>query len=132
MKKRKAAIALGPAMRILARRLLAWDRARVDLRESQGHDVAAYRASQDLAETFIDADVDSWPIGVREFFMVLLEVTRTPTSPAAGIGQTRPVVDRLTRAERVAYRAIARDLAVLERLREASPRQWADDDGEGD
>jgi hypothetical protein len=125
--------ALTPAGRVLARRLLAWDRARVAIHTAKGYDTSVYVARQDLAEICITADLDSWPTEVRDLFMTVLEVTRIP--PVAKehmIGPLAIVVPRLSLIERIAYRALATELGVIARLRETSPRAWSDDDGEGD
>jgi hypothetical protein len=123
---------LGPAMKVLARRLLTWDRARVAQHEQDGYDCAAYRARQDLMEACIEIDADAWPQEIRIEFTALLEITRTPTKAREqNIGPLKPVVTRLSLAERLAYRALADAIGVRERLREVAPRQWADVDTEG-
>ncbi len=126
--------ALSAAGKVLARRLLGWDRGRVQAHAEAGYDVSVYQARQDLAEVCIDADVSSWPPEVVDLFLAVLEVTRNPT-PALqhGIGPMRVRVGRLSRVERITYRALASEIpGVLKRLRETSPRAWSDDDGEGD
>jgi hypothetical protein len=124
---------LGPAMKVLARRLLAWDRARVAQHKADGYDCSIYEARQDLAEACIEIDTADWPQDVRFLFMAVLEVTRTPTKARIqNIGPLRPVVTRLSLAERLAYRVLADNIGVRERLREVAPRQWADVDTEGD
>lgn len=125
--------ALSAAGKVLARRLLVWDRARVARRETEGYDGTHYKARQALAELCIDADTDSWPDEVRDFFLVLLEVLRVPVPvKEIGVGPLPPVVQRLSRVERIAFRAMATEIGVIARLRATSPKAWADDDGEGD
>jgi hypothetical protein len=121
--------ALTSAGQVLARRLLAWDRARVAGHAARGFDVGVYKARQDLAEVCIGADVDSWPDEVRELFARVLEVTRSPV-PALerGIGPMRAEPLALTPADRLAYVALARELGVLEQLRETAPNHWSDED----
>lgn len=123
---------LGPVMKALCRRLLTWDRARIALHEQDGFDCTVYKARQDLMEACIDIDTVNWPEEVRIEFTCLLEITRTPTKVREqNIGPMRPIVTRLTLAERLAWRALADALGVRERLREVAPRQWADVDTEG-
>lgn len=124
---------LGVAKRAMARRLIAWDRARVVKAEGDGFDCSIYKTRQDPADAYIDVNVTTWPQEVTFLFMALLEVTRTPTiARPFRIGRVPPVVDRLTLAERLLYRAIADDLGIRERLREVAPVQWGDVDTEGD
>lgn len=124
---------LGPAKRAMLRRLILWDRDRVAQHMADGHDCTLRSRQTDLAEASIDLDVDAWDQDTRFYFMVLLEVTRTPTKARSeNIGPFRAMVARLTLAERLLYRAIADDLGVRWRLRETSPRQWGDVDTEGD
>lgn len=119
-------------MKLLCRRLLAWDRARVAQHVSDGYDCSIYMARQDLADACIEIDTDDWPQEIRFFFMAILEVTRTPTKARIqNIGPLRPVVTRLSLAERIAYRVLADNIGVRERLREVAPRQWGDVDTEG-
>lgn len=131
--------ALGPAMKVLARHLLTWDRARIVQSEARGYDCTIYIQRQDLAEVAIDADVDAWPEEVKKLFMALLEMHRTATRGSVeGIGVYRPKVNRPNLIERIAMRNLAvalgelRGKTVIERLREVSPRHWAEEDTEGD
>lgn len=124
---------LGPAKRALLRRLITWDRDRVAMHVANGYDCTLRSRQTDIAEASIDLDPDGWDQDTRFYFMVLLEVTRTPTKAREeSVGPLRVVVMRLTLAERLLYRAIADDLGVRWRLRETSPRQWGDVDTEGD
>ena len=123
---------LGPAMKVLARRLLTWDRARVAQHEADGYDCTIYKARQDLAEACIEIDTLEWPQEIRFLFMAVMEVTRTPSKAREqNIGPLKPVVSRLTLSERLAYRQLATELGIIARLREVAPRQWADVDTEG-
>lgn len=124
---------LGPAKKAMLRRLLAWDRARVSQAISDGFDCTLYAARQDLADASIDTDPDTWTTEVRFLFMAVMEITRTPTKARAiNIGRVAAVVTRWTLAERLLLRALADDLGIRGRLREVAPRQWGDNDVEGD
>lgn len=120
--------ALSAASQVLARRLLAWDRARINAAVARGFDVTVYSRRQDLAEECIGADLDSWPDEVRELFQKVLEVTRSPT-PARqhGIGPAKPVVAALSSSDVGAYKQFALELGVLEVLQEAYPKHWGDE-----
>lgn len=113
-------------------RLLSWDRARVAQACADGYDCSVYQARQDLADACLEIDTDEWPNDVRFLYMAILEITRTPSKARAiNIGAVRPIVLRLTFAERLLYRAFARAIGVIDRLKEVAPRQWADEDTEG-
>jgi hypothetical protein len=125
--------ALTAAGKILARRLLDWDRDRVARREAEGYDGTLYKERQDLAALCINADVTSWPDEVVDLFTVVMEVLRERVAvKEVGVGPANIGVARLSRIERAAYRSLAGEIGVLELLRAGSPKKWADDDGEGD
>lgn len=125
--------ALTAAGKVLARRLLVWDRARVMGHVARRYECTLYIERQDLAELCIDADVGSWPDEVIDLFLTVLEVTRIPTAAKEfGIGRLDVFVPRLSRVDRIAYRTLATEIGVIERLRKTSPKAWSDDDGEGD
>lgn len=125
--------AMTPASKVIAKRLLAWDRARVAAqhRRKPHLDPGPYLARLQMAEVAIDADVDAWPAEVRGIFRKLLEVTRTPGVPALqfSVGALRTKVPVLNREERAAYRQMAKEIGVIHLLREVSPAQWRDEEG---
>lgn len=121
------------AAKLIAEELLAWDVARVDEIATRGYDVTGYRARQELAHETLAADVDigEWPRDVRDLFMAVLEVNRTPT-PAVQLGVRGPIqhpVPRRAAAQVRALKVLAKELNVIENLREVAPIQWADDEG---
>lgn len=122
---------LTPLSQTVAQRIINWDRARVDSIEARGFDVTIYRQRQALAEAAITTDTDGWSRQAVDLYMAVLEVFRTPTPVAQyGIGPLQHPVPRLNRAERTALKGLAAEIGVIGNLREVSPRQWADDDGE--
>lgn len=124
---------LTPTSLIVAQRLLVWDRARVDGLLANGVDASLYRQRQNQAAARIDNDVDTWPRLMVEGFLAVLEVFRTATTTMQyGVGPLQHPVPRLNKAERTALKAFAAEIGVLSNLREVSPVQWADDDGEED
>jgi hypothetical protein len=127
--------ALTVGMKVLARRLLNWDRLRiVDVKsEHPLEDVSAYEARQDIAEVCIDADVLAWPVEVVDLFHGALEATRIPRTTAMverGLGRlrTRRTWPALTLAERLAYRELATAIGRIKYLQETAPRLWGDED----
>lgn len=131
--------ALSPALKVLARRLLAWDRQRlatIRVRYPEA-DVSAYKARQDLAAVCIDADVQSWPVEIVDLFHAVLEVTRRPgrvTANQEAIGRLgNPGTPRLSRAERIVYREFADRIGRIGSMRETHPALWTESlDVEGD
>lgn len=135
MKRGDEMAALTPAMKVLARRMLAWDRLRlVDVKaEYPGEDVSAYEARQDLAEVCIDADVVAWPVEIVDLFHGALEATRIPRLTAMterGLGRlrVRRTWPALTLLERLAYRELATAIGRIKYLRETAPRLWGEQD----
>ncbi len=118
--------ALSAPLKVLARRLLAWDVKRIAAAVARGvEDLDAYRERQELARVCIDADVDAWPDDVRRLFRAILETTATAKRVREiGIGPPRVFVERLTAEDRAAYRTLAEAIGVLDRLREAGPADW--------
>lgn len=117
----------------VAQRLLGWDRARVDALIAIGVDASLYRQRQNVAAAKLDDDVSTWPRLMVEGFLAVLEVFRTATvTQQYAVGPLQHPVPRLNRDERTALKAFAAEIGVLENLREVSPVQWADEDGEGD
>jgi hypothetical protein len=113
-------------------RLIQWDRGRVSQHVANGFDCTIYSARIDLAEACLQIDTDAWPNEVRFLFMAILEVIRTAAKArAAGIGAEGYPVPRLSRAERDALRQFAKDIDVIDRLREVAPIAWSDVDTEG-
>lgn len=124
---------LGPARKVLANRLIAWDRARVARRKAEGYDTSPYEARINVAEAAIDQDVNTWTEETKFYFMSLLETTRIGGKVREqGVGPLPVTCPRLNLAERLLYRALASDIGVIERLRETAPIQWAEQDMEGD
>lgn len=124
--------ALTAGSKVLAHRLLMWDRVRVAAHVARRYECTKYMERQELAEVCIDADVASWPPEIVDLFLTVLEVTRIPTmAKEYGIGQLSIIVPRLSLVERIAYRMLATEIGVIDRLRATSPRAWSDDDGEG-
>lgn len=118
--------ALSAGLKVLARRLLAWDVDRINAAAARGvEDLEEYRARQELARQCIDADVETWPPEVRRLFRAVLETTGTGRrARQIGIAPPRPFLKRLTAEDRIAYRELAEAIGVLERLREAGPADW--------
>lgn len=119
--------ALSAPLKVLARRLLAWDVARIDAAARRGvRDLEAYRERQKIAQACIEADVAAWPPEVRQLFRAVLETTATAKrAREIGIGPPRVFVKRLTAEDRIAYLAFAEAIGVIDRLREAGPTDWA-------
>lgn len=115
---------LTPDSQTLAMRLLAWDRARVGRHAAEGHDVAAYRARQDLAEAAIGSDVAGWPDEVRDLFMAVLEVTRATSVTRRAISP-KPHDPPAPEIKRIVY-GLALEIGALARLREVCPEYWGE------
>jgi hypothetical protein len=65
-------------------------------------------------------------------FRALLETTGTGArARQIGIAPPRPFVKRLTAEDRIAYRALAEAIGVLDRLREAGPKDWTEQASKG-
>jgi hypothetical protein len=112
--------------KLVAHRLIQWERNRVAQYESQGYDCSLQRIRGDIAEAAIDADTDTWTMDTRFFFMALLEVLRAGAKArAAGFeGPETYPVPSLNQQQIAACKQFAADIGVLNRLREVAPVAW--------
>jgi hypothetical protein len=118
---------LTAADKFVGHKLIDWDRNRVQKHAANGFDCSAYSTRIDLAEACLDIDENNWPQEVRFLFMALLEVLRAGTKARAqNIGPESYPVPNLSTQERDALKQFAKDIGVINRLREVAPVQWSD------
>ena len=124
---------LRPAMKVVARRLIAWDRDRVAQHCAEGYDCGEYTAKLDHMETLIEVDVNLWEPEALIFYTSLLEVTRTKRKfrEVTILDRPRAQPMMLNFLERAAWRQFAKDIGTIGRLREVAAAAWSDTDTEG-
>lgn len=120
---------LTKAARETANELLRWDVDRVELiRRGSSLDVSAYRARQAKVQSALDAGLpaERWPPVLRDVLMALLETHMSlELVQQHQAGPVEHAIPRRTPEQLEELRRLARELGVLEQLREVAPEQWA-------
>lgn len=111
--------------RAIAETLLKWDVGRVAKIAAQGYDVTVYGERQSDAAAVVAAGRPpaEWAKDITTMFQALLEVHMVPQQVLQyGVG---PVTSE-GHPDKDGLRVLAREIGVIEMLREVAPRHWGE------